>query len=44
MRRRAALPIRQVDLHVLHHALILVVEGVAMQDILADVALIAGPV
>lgn len=39
---RAAVTVRNADADVLHHALVLVIEDVAMQHELADVALVAG--
>src|SRR5688572_13819515 len=41
LRHRLAVPIRQHDLDVLHHSLVLVIEDVAMQDELADVTQVA---
>lgn len=37
----AAMAVRQGDPDVLHHPLVLMIENVAMQDELADVALVA---
>lgn len=39
----AAMAVRQGDPDVLHHPLVLMIENVAMQDELADVALVARP-
>ncbi len=39
----AALPVRNADVDVLHHALVLMVQDVAVQDELADIALVPRP-